>query len=93
MHERKCRVKLASNLAGQQTLYDQVGKELNRVKPIEILRPCWRPWRGGILSLHKVVERLHSLIPATFEELDQVRPGMWRYGMRCWSTHCEAEAP
>ena len=52
--------------------HGQVGRELNRVKPIEILRPCWRPWRGGVLSLHKVVERLQSLIPPTFEELDQV---------------------
>ena len=42
------------------------------MRPIEIVRPCFRPWRGGILSLHKVVERLRLLLPATFEELDKV---------------------
>ena len=51
---------------------EQVAAELNRVRPIEIVRPCFRPWRGGILSLHKVVERLQQLLPATFEELNMV---------------------
>ena len=51
---------------------EQVAAELNRVRPIEIVRPCFRPWRGGILSLHKVVERLQQLLPATFEELTTV---------------------
>ena len=64
----------------------QVAAELNRVRPIEIVRPCFRPWRGGILSLHKVVERLSLLLPATFEELRVVcstllQPSMLFAGM------------
>ena len=50
----------------------QVAAELKRVRPIEIVRPCFRPWRGGVLSLHKVVERLRLLLPPTFEGLEKV---------------------
>ena len=28
-----------------------------------------QPWKGGVLSLDPVVERLRQLLPATFEEL------------------------
>ena len=52
----------------------QVAAELNRVRPVQIVRPCFQPWRGGVLSLHKVVERLQSILPPTFEELDKACP-------------------
>lgn len=40
--------------------------------PINLLRPSCRPWTGGAISLHAVVERLRDLLPPTFEELDKV---------------------
>lgn len=43
--------------------------ELARVAPIQLLRPNMQPWKGGVLSLDPVVERLRQLLPATFEEL------------------------
>ncbi len=47
----------------------QVAAELARVAPIQLLRPNMQPWKGGVLSLDPVVERLRQLLPATFEEL------------------------
>jgi len=47
----------------------QVAAELARVAPIQLLRPNMQPWKGGVLSLDPVVERLRHLLPATFEEL------------------------
>ncbi|DBA83714.1 TPA: hypothetical protein ACH3X1_006252 [Trebouxia sp. C0004] len=48
---------------------EQVAAELARVAPIQLLRPNMQPWKGGVLSLDPVVERLRQLLPATFEEL------------------------
>jgi predicted acylesterase/phospholipase RssA len=36
-----------------------------------MLKPCWQPWRGGVLSLDAVVDRLAQLLPPTFEELER----------------------
>jgi predicted acylesterase/phospholipase RssA len=49
----------------------QVARHLRASPPAALLRPCWRPWRGGALSLGAVVERLAALLPATFEELER----------------------
>ncbi len=51
------------------TSVGQVAAELARVAPIQLLRPNMQPWKGGVLSLDPVVERLRQLLPATFEEL------------------------
>jgi predicted acylesterase/phospholipase RssA len=51
--------------------YRQVARELSRVPPVQLLRPCWQPWRGGFISLEAVVERLRQLLPPTFEELER----------------------
>ncbi|DBA83715.1 TPA: hypothetical protein ACH3X1_006252 [Trebouxia sp. C0004] len=48
---------------------EEVAAELARVAPIQLLRPNMQPWKGGVLSLDPVVERLRQLLPATFEEL------------------------
>ena len=37
--------------------------------PIQLLRPNMQPWKGGVLTLDPVVDRLRQLLPATFEEL------------------------
>lgn len=47
----------------------QVAAELSRVPPAQLLRPNLQPWKGGVLTLDPVVERLRQLLPATFEEL------------------------
>lgn len=47
-----------------------VARELSAVPPIRLLRPSWTPWRGGVLSLNKVIRRLSDLLPPTFEDLD-----------------------
>ncbi|KAL6757388.1 acyl transferase/acyl hydrolase/lysophospholipase [Haematococcus lacustris] len=47
----------------------QVAAELSRDPPISLLRPSLTPWRGGILSLERVVERLQQLLPPRFEDL------------------------
>jgi predicted acylesterase/phospholipase RssA len=36
-----------------------------------MLKPCWEPWRGGVLSLDAVIARLAKLLPPTFEELER----------------------
>lgn len=57
-----------------------MARELSRVAPIHLLRPSCRPWTGGAISLHAVVERLHDLLPPTFEELQKARaesPTAW----------------
>ena len=41
--------------------------------PVNLLRPSCRPWTGGAISLHAVVERLRDLLPPTFEELQKAR--------------------
>lgn len=48
---------------------EQVATELARVPPIQLLRPNMQPWKGGVLTLDPVVDRLRQLLPATFEEL------------------------
>ena len=49
----------------------QVAQHLRASPPIELLRPCFQPWRGGLLSLDAVVERLAQLLPPTCEELER----------------------
>lgn len=48
----------------------QVAREVSLVPPYQLLQPCWTPWKGGVLSLNRVVRRLRDLLPATFEELE-----------------------
>ncbi|GAX86333.1 hypothetical protein CEUSTIGMA_g13745.t1, partial [Chlamydomonas eustigma] len=48
-----------------------VASELSRDAPIKLLNPSHAPWKGGLLSLDPVVERLRGLLPATFEELEK----------------------
>lgn len=48
-----------------------LAEELTRDPPLLLLRPCLQPWRGGILSLHKVVKRLEGLLPPTFDQLQR----------------------
>uniref|UniRef100_A0A7S0WPM6 Patatin n=1 Tax=Chlamydomonas leiostraca TaxID=1034604 RepID=A0A7S0WPM6_9CHLO len=48
----------------------EVAEHLSSTPPISFLRPSLAPWRGGLLSLDGVVERLRELLPATFEELN-----------------------
>lgn len=49
----------------------QVAQHLRACPPIQLLRPCWEPWRGGLLSMDAVIERLAQLLPPTFEELER----------------------
>jgi hypothetical protein len=49
----------------------QAAALLSERAPIQLLSPCFEPWRGGLLSLEGVVERLAELLPATFEGLDR----------------------
>jgi predicted acylesterase/phospholipase RssA len=49
----------------------QVAAFLSEQAPIQLLQPCFEPWRGGLLSLDGVVARLSQLLPATFEELER----------------------
>lgn len=62
---------------------EQVVEELTRDRPLALLRPCLQPWKGGVLSLHKVVERLEELLPPTFDQLQRefaVLPGCYALG-------------
>lgn len=47
----------------------QVAMHLSRETPISLLRPSLAPWRGGVLSLDGVIERLRELLPPRFEDL------------------------
>lgn len=49
----------------------QVAAALSEKPPIQFLKPCLEPWRGGLLSLEGVVERLRELLPPTFEGLER----------------------
>ena len=49
----------------------EVAQHLRRTPPIQMLKPSLRPWRGGVLSLEAVVDRLAQLLPPTFEELER----------------------
>lgn len=49
----------------------QVASFLSEQAPIQLLQPCFEPWRGGLLSLDGVVARLSELLPPTFEELQR----------------------
>ncbi|GBF93910.1 hypothetical protein Rsub_06159 [Raphidocelis subcapitata] len=49
----------------------EVAQHLRRSAPIQLLRPSWAPWRGGLLSLDGVIERLAQLLPPTFEDLER----------------------
>eukprot|EP00878_Enallax_costatus_P001001 GHUV01001133.1.p1 GENE.GHUV01001133.1~~GHUV01001133.1.p1 ORF type:complete len:379 (+),score=111.33 GHUV01001133.1:278-1414(+) len=49
----------------------QVAAALSEKAPIDFLRPSLEPWRGGLLSLEGVVERLRELLPPTFEGLER----------------------
>ncbi|KAK9798167.1 hypothetical protein WJX73_004204 [Symbiochloris irregularis] len=71
---------LAGSLYAAGYTPDQIAYELCHLPPIQRLRLSLRPWRGGIFSLHKVVERLHELLPATFEEL----PTRFACGVVSW---------
>lgn len=61
--------------------------------PINLLRPSCRPWTGGAISLHAVVERLRDLLPPTFEELEKVRllaaPPHWQQLDVCGVWSCK----
>mmetsp|Transcript_20160 Transcript_20160/g.36221 ORF Transcript_20160/g.36221 Transcript_20160/m.36221 type:complete len:797 (-) Transcript_20160:1681-4071(-) len=48
---------------------DEVAAHLSKERPALMLRPSLSPWKGGILTLSGVVERLRDLLPPTFEEL------------------------
>ncbi|GLI64293.1 hypothetical protein VaNZ11_007477 [Volvox africanus] len=47
----------------------QVARHLSDQTPASLLRPSLAPWRGGALSLDRVVSRLKDLLPPTFEDL------------------------
>lgn len=49
----------------------QVAGFLSEQAPIQLLQPCFEPWRGGLLSLDGVVQRLSELLPPTFEDLQR----------------------
>lgn len=49
----------------------QAAALLSEQAPIQLLQPCLQPWRGGVLSLDGVVQRLSELLPPTFEGLDR----------------------
>jgi predicted acylesterase/phospholipase RssA len=49
----------------------QVASFLSEQAPIQLLQPCFEPWRGGLLSLDGVIARLSELLPPTFEELQR----------------------
>lgn len=44
---------------------------LSEKAPIQLLQPCFEPWRGGVLSLDGVVQRLAELLPPTFDGLQR----------------------
>lgn len=44
---------------------------LSEKPPIQFLKPSLEPWRGGLLSLEGVVDRLRELLPPTFEGLER----------------------
>mmetsp|Transcript_24606 Transcript_24606/g.68478 ORF Transcript_24606/g.68478 Transcript_24606/m.68478 type:complete len:252 (-) Transcript_24606:207-962(-) len=46
----------------------EVAAILSRDPPFKLLRLCW-PWQGGLFSMQPVVDRLHEVLPSTFEEL------------------------
>lgn len=50
---------------------EQVAAILAADKPISMLRPSLQPWKGGVLSLDGVVERLKEYLPARFEDLQR----------------------
>jgi predicted acylesterase/phospholipase RssA len=62
---------LAGSLFAAGYSAERVAQELSAVPPIQLLRPCWEPWRGGVLSMDAVVERLRDLLPPTFEDLER----------------------
>jgi predicted acylesterase/phospholipase RssA len=62
---------LAGSLYAAGYSAERVARELSAVPPIQLLRPCWEPWRGGVLSMDAVVERLRDLLPPTFEDLER----------------------
>ncbi|GIL57044.1 hypothetical protein Vafri_12282 [Volvox africanus] len=47
----------------------QVASHLSDQTPASLLRPSLAPWRGGALSLDRVISRLKDLLPPTFEDL------------------------
>lgn len=49
----------------------QVAMHLSRETPISLLRPSLAPWKGGVLSLDGVIDRLRELLPPRFEDLDR----------------------
>lgn len=55
----------------------QVAEELTRDPPLLLLRPCLQPWRGGFLSLHRVIARLEELLPPTFDQLQREFAVRW----------------
>lgn len=50
---------------------EQVAYELSRDPPLALLKASSQPWRGGIISLERVVERLQELLPPRFEDLER----------------------
>lgn len=50
---------------------EQVAEELTRDPPLRLLRPGFVPWRGGLFSLHRVIQRLDELLPPTFDQLER----------------------
>ncbi|MCO4760640.1 MAG: patatin-like phospholipase family protein [Myxococcales bacterium] len=57
-----------------------IGEELSKRRPMAFMRPHFPPWRG-VFHLDRMIAYLHTLLPATFEELPRpfavgvIRPG------------------
>lgn len=62
---------LAGSLYAAGYTPKEVAQHLRASPPIQMLKPCWEPWRGGVLSLDSVIRRLAQLLPPTFEELER----------------------
>eukprot|EP00775_Hariotina_reticulata_P004535 gene4535-4787_t len=49
----------------------EVANALSERPPIQLLKPSFEPWRGGVLSLDNVVARLRELLPPSFDGLQR----------------------
>ena len=47
---------------------DSLIEDLRGLRPIQLMRPHWRPWRG-LFALHPLLAFLRERLPATFAEL------------------------
>lgn len=62
---------LAGSLYAAGYTPQEVANALSERPPIQLLKPCFEPWRGGVLSLDNVVARLRELLPPTFDGLQR----------------------